>query len=104
MKITVDMLEEILSAAEDADHAMDRDTEEQLRKVFDYDPPDDAEIVISAKTHRLVNVLFGCIEKCRPFIKGARTFELSKEWCRESAQIEGDAEIGAGLATRDAEA
>ena len=27
-------------------------------------------------------------------------FELSREWCRESAQIEGDAEIGAGVLAR----
>lgn len=32
-----------------------------------------------------------------------RRFDISKEWCRESAQIEGDAEVGAGLLARNPE-
>lgn len=92
------VLTETLAAMETADHLLDRDTEEQIRKVFDYDPPADAEILISGKTYLEILAVFERVEKFRKLIAatGGLKFELSKEWCRDSAQIEGDAEIGAG--------
>lgn len=65
-------LEEVLSLMEVADNALDRDTEEQMRKIYDYDPPDDAEFVISAKTRRLITVVFERIEKFRTTLSRSR--------------------------------